>query len=698
MPLTTQEKTALKSLPKRIQRLVDGALEGVVHDVRKLNHWVDNSTDVEANMALLPIFYIHLDPAVIPDQPLPTDDVQKVTTLAKLSLDSIVHTCTSMRGVLDESLADKTITDALVRRWDIVFPWLQFMYRHFLPFPPQRDHPNGSSICDVDAISIATRALSQLAVCVAGQNLIQTNIAIQQFIAKLWLYIGKLKDEDLLRYDASFRPDGREGVDDEMSGHVRRIMVGIITACMGALAPPSTLYNLLDAMGGYKPFVVSALRYVRWFGRKIVEIKNLRTPNHGSVTAMLGFVDALSISVRLLSLFSIMDSTCREELILHGGPSDVVTAFLQIWPVLAGTRVSPSTGNSITERCTVLVEDALDYTDVILRSEDCITALCQVLDAGLIQLVLQAGFRSPEMASGVLKVIPQFLMYNKVLHHFQKALDRNPDGMARLGAHTRKDDEVQRSWISVQQAARQISNICRKTSPFPFYERKCANAECPYDNNKHPHHRCCGCLVARYCSRSCQRADWKSRHRTACPVLHSASGFDGSKHIRCSLPLIMLVETFNYSLYADRIQEAMDQAEKEYPEENDRLVLETNLSAWPVTFSARPVQQYADMFDPRFDPVMVKELRGLPGKHILMAIRLRAGREERVVLSPRVGLTLAFQWPAAKEEEAVLSSVQEALVSRLAVGPGNVIKRGEGFKVVEYRQPSMDQPTTSFNG
>jgi hypothetical protein len=180
----------------------------------------------------------------------------------------------------------------------------------------------------------------------------------------------------------------------------------------------------------------------------------------------------------------------------------------------------------------------------------------------------------------------------------------------------------------------------------------------------------------------------------------------------------MLVETFNYSLYADRIQEAMEQGRKDYPEDIDRLVLETDLSAYPVTFSARPVQQYADKFDPRFNPVMLKELRGLPGKHILMALKLRAGREECVVLSPRVGLTLAFQWPAAREEEAgnsdyawmrdqdtqffvffflVLSSVQEALVSRLAVGPGNVIKRGEGFKVVEYRQPPMDQPTTSLN-
>ncbi|KAG1831027.1 hypothetical protein EV424DRAFT_1534535 [Suillus variegatus] len=666
------------------QRSTDGALEGVVHDVRKLYHWVDNSTDVDANMTLLPIFYAHLDPAVIPDQPLPTDDVRKVVILAKLSLMSIVQTCASVRGVLSESLADKMITDALVRRWDTLFPWLQFMYRHFLPFPPRRV-PEGFDICDVEVVSITTRALSQMAISVAGQHLIQSNMSIQQFIAKLWLYIGKLKDEDLLRHDASFRHDGREGVNDEMTGHVRRIMVGIITACMPVALPAPfavpTLHNLLDAMGGYEPFVASALRYIRWFGRKIGDMNNRTTPNYGFVTAMLGFVDALSILIRFLSLVSIMDATCQEELILHRAPSDVVTALLQTWPVLTGVRVNSSTETSTEKRCTMILEDTFDYIDVILRqSEACISALCQVLDAGFIQLVLQAGFRCPQMASGVLKLIPRFLMYHKVLHHFQKVMDQTANNMARFGPQAKKDDEVQQTWILVQQAARQILNVCRKTSPLPFYEEKCANLQ---------DHRTIGAVGVS--SRDIVPGVARERIGKVDIVLHALSSIR-LVLIRGSLPLIMLVETFNYSLYADRIQEAMERARKDYPEDIERLVLETDLSAYPVTFSARPVEQYADIFDPRFDPDMLKELRGLPGKHLLMALKLRAGREECIVLSPRVGLTLAFQWPAAREEEAVLSAVQEALVSRLAVGPGNVIKRGDGFKVVEYRQPPLTQP------
>lgn len=114
----------------------------------------------------------------------------------------------------------------------------------------------------------------------------------------------------------------------------------------------------------------------------------------------------------------------------------------------------------------------------------------------------------------------------------------------------------------------------------------------------------------------------------------------------------MLVETFNYSLYADRIQDAMEQARGRHPDEADRLVLETDLSAFPVTFSARPVREYDDMFDSRFDSAMIEELKGLPGKHVLMTIKLKAGQETCVVLSPRVALKLAFEWPGTRDDQA----------------------------------------------
>src|SRR5882757_5826875 len=124
MALTAQERIALRSLPRRIQvsksfesprhptdgvnppyfqRLVDGALRGSVYDVRQLNNWVGASTNVELNMSLLPIFYTHLDPNVIPDQLLRTKDVQEVVTLAKWSLRGIVRVCSGVIGALNKT-------------------------------------------------------------------------------------------------------------------------------------------------------------------------------------------------------------------------------------------------------------------------------------------------------------------------------------------------------------------------------------------------------------------------------------------------------------------------------------------------------------------------------------------------------------------------------------------------------------------
>ncbi|OJA10619.1 hypothetical protein AZE42_05702 [Rhizopogon vesiculosus] len=667
MALTAKERTALRSLPKRIQvsqsfesprhptdgvnppyfqRLVDGALRGSVYDVRQLNNWVGASTNVELNMTLLPIFYTHLDPNVIPDQLLPTKDVQEVVTLAKWSLRGIVRVCSGVIGALNKTRADSIITDALVRRWDVLFPWMQFIYRHFLPGTPQNSH-EGCSIVVGEAVDITSIPLHQMASCsVAGHNLIQTNIAVQQFISKLWLYIGKLKDGDL--------HGGTEGVG---AGQARGAIVRIITLCMDPLSQPSTLHTLVDAAGGYEPFVASALRYTRWFGRNLGDIPRsniiLSPTGPDYISILTTLVIALSTSVRFIRLVSIADPTCREKLILHGAPSNVVTALLQAWPTVSVMRENVPMENLAAVKSSEMLEGGFGYTALaLLRTEACIPAACQVLDAGFIELVLQTGFRCSRTASGVLMLIPRFFMYHKVLSRFQKALDRTEDDATRLQFLARKNEEVQKSWASVHQAAQQILDICAKTNALPFYEQKCASVECPCDANEHPHYRCSGCLIARYCSRGCQRRDWKSRHRTSCRVLHSAAGINGSKHIRCNLPLITLVETFNYALYADRIQDAMEQARGRYPDETDRLVLETDLSAFPVTFSARPVQEYYGMFDSRFEPTILKELRGLPGKHILMTIKLKAGQETCVILSPRVALKLAFQWPGTMDEQA----------------------------------------------
>jgi hypothetical protein len=452
--------------------LVDGALRSSVYDVRQLNNWVESSTDVELNMTLLPIFYTHLDPAVIPDQLLPTKEVQKVVMLAKWSLLGIIQTCSGVIGVLNKSLADSMITDALVRHWDVLFPWMQFIYRHFLPGTPHEQHESCSVVVVGEAVEMTSRPLHQMAnYSAAGHNLIRTNIAVQQFISKLWLYVGKLKEGDLHR-----------STEGEGAGHVKGAIVGVITLCIDPLPQPSTLRNLIDAAGGYEPFIASALRYVRWFGRNIGDIPrsnvilNIRDPD--CILILTALVVALSTSIRFIRLASIADPTCREEFILHGAPSNVVTALLQAWPAVAVMRESTPMENIAALKTSEMLEHGFGYTALaLLRTEACISAACQVLDSGFIELVLQAGCRCSHTASGVLMLIPRFFMYHKVLTRFQDALDRTEDDAARLQFLAGKDEGVRKSWALVHQAARQILGICEKTSASPFYERQCANVE-----------------------------------------------------------------------------------------------------------------------------------------------------------------------------------------------------------------------------
>jgi MYND finger len=57
----------------------------------------------------------------------------------------------------------------------------------------------------------------------------------------------------------------------------------------------------------------------------------------------------------------------------------------------------------------------------------------------------------------------------------------------------------------------------------------CSFIGCQYqkDENKRLH-RCTGCSVSYYCSRECQKQDWKSGHKSACAE-YAAAGYMATK-------------------------------------------------------------------------------------------------------------------------------------------------------------------------
>ena len=300
-----------------------------------------------------------------------------------------------------------------------------------------------------------------------------TNAAIQQFVTKLWLHIGTLKD-----------PSGSlpYGADSKAAGQVKEAVVAVIVLYVYPVSDPSVLRNLIDAAGGYEPFVMSALRYIRWFGRNIAAIPRTRAileflgPDFLPILATL--VSGLSTSIKFIRLVSAADLTCREALILHGAPANAVTAMFQAWPTVAVMREDTPDENRVTVNASEMVEEGFNYMSLaLLQSKVPILAVCQMLNAGFIELVLHAGYRCPPLACGVLMVIPRFFMYYKVLKCFQDALKETGDDTNRLQFLAARDQELRRSWSSVHRSALQILDICDKTSALPFYELLCANAE-----------------------------------------------------------------------------------------------------------------------------------------------------------------------------------------------------------------------------
>ncbi|KAF7320583.1 hypothetical protein HMN09_00142700 [Mycena chlorophos] len=111
--------------------------------------------------------------------------------------------------------------------------------------------------------------------------------------------------------------------------------------------------------------------------------------------------------------------------------------------------------------------------------------------------------------------IPRWLISYKVLKHLPKALEaaRALDPVGCLGEGT----EMLRRWrIFETQAKYMVERLEEyQLGTFPM-NRACDNLDCGQILDRHQFKRCGGCQATFYCSRACQKNDWKLGHREGC--------------------------------------------------------------------------------------------------------------------------------------------------------------------------------------
>nr|GAT56057.1 predicted protein [Mycena chlorophos] len=143
--------------------------------------------------------------------------------------------------------------------------------------------------------------------------------------------------------------------------------------------------------------------------------------------------------------------------------------------------------------------------------------LIEGLRAGLIEAMSQAAPVAREtVRSFLVKVIIQHCVYRSVVHALQHAL-RHPSIKTRTDLF--EDLGLSREWKQCK------NTILASALSVKEYEegnanwtsgRGCDNSDCRSSSSDVQLRRCGGCYYTRYCSRSCQKADWHSTHRSEC--------------------------------------------------------------------------------------------------------------------------------------------------------------------------------------
>jgi hypothetical protein len=246
---------------------------------------------------------------------------------------------------------------------------------------------------------------------------------------------------------------------------------------------------------------------------------------------------------------------CQELLLQIGAIRTVLHAIKTLWERLltpAGNSSDNEPDVGLAARRNVLYM-AYRYIGYSMNcADDSASVISQALHYGLLECLLRTGASPAESVVDtarrfeddhdiqLLKELPRFFVFTKVLHALGPALQRA--NQAHLQARASKDRTLWELWQAVDSAARIFTSFYKLPEGIPFYRYQCGSPtvrttrlhlpslteildyQCSLDFYDVAAYRCSQCLLARYCSKSCQKEAWKSGHRNHCHMLRSAVG------------------------------------------------------------------------------------------------------------------------------------------------------------------------------
>ncbi|KAH7909839.1 hypothetical protein BJ138DRAFT_1154313 [Hygrophoropsis aurantiaca] len=278
------------------------------------------------------------------------------------------------------------------------------------------------------------------------------------------------------------------------------------------------------------------------------------------------------------------------------------------------------------------------------HARDSISALCQALNARILQSILQTGLLPGEEIAPakknsleIIRVLLHNYMFDRALTTMAKAVDKITSSSPEVENCAKCDEDLWELWTTLKDSVQIYTEMQEMTRKNVTYDMKhCGGPSCPQSENIIRLRRCSGCAVARYCLKQCQRSDWKTRHRLVCKPLRLSVGPSHPKHIVRSLALLAGSEV---GYWGNKITEQILAHTRKTRPDCNYLVMEFDMTALPVTVSVWPMSEYLQAFgNDSLWKELGEELKRYQGPREVRLLKLKLGNAAHILLSPHTAL------------------------------------------------------------
>ncbi|KAH7915848.1 hypothetical protein BJ138DRAFT_1141018 [Hygrophoropsis aurantiaca] len=520
-----------------------------------------------------------------------------------------------------------------MKNWTRIYPWIPFFYHSFLA---DRSAAHARLVLPTSILDVSQITSGFLSVIYdkfpSARPQIANTPALRTTIMGLWTLATDLQPGI---YQTPVGP----------LSFLRESISRVVAYCLTSNATAPIFPAFITAAGGISVVVDTTLEYLCLLRKEVTASKAESSLTHDSWSSYT--MDFAHIS-EILLVASKREEVAREEFISKGSVHIMASLLTQLRAKLP---------EDPDDRTFPRVYEYILYA--MLESDDGASVLCEAFAARILETILQASHmkfnytddyrRDHESDVVFLSELPHLLMHKKVLYMAAKSLwrVRSQD----IERHAHRDGVLLKAWGNLKDAVARFSQVEKKLCSFegPTYEFTCgAGQECVSRGQTSPDlYRCSGCLTVKYCSRHCQRTDWKKRHRHQCRIIRLAIGKAGLHDIRRNLLLIAAIETEDRILEGARLERLVADARRSNPDYLGELVVELDMTIYPFTHSVQALGRYGDVFteDYRYEELLLVQKIRSASYNIFEIVKLRYGNKAHYLLSPSSVLRVIFDWP-----------------------------------------------------